>query len=623
MSAASSQADPVRADPLRAPDLRDRPGEGETLTGRMIEDGEKRARRRDIRPLARLLPFALKHKADLAIALFWLLASSAASLGLTATARGAIDQGFDDGGARLNLWFALLGANALFLALATAIRYFYVTKTGERVIADVRRALFGRVMTLDPSFYARIRTGEVLSRLTTDIQLVETLLTASVSFALRNLITMIGAVILLFFVNPKLTLFISVLAPATILPLFLFGRVVRRLTVASQDRFAGAVGLAGESVDAIETVQAFGREPSVIARFGASVEQAFAASLDRMKARAVMTGLIIMVMFGGVSFVLWLGARDVVAGVLTPGALLQFVLLSVFAAGAVGALGESWGEVQKAAGAMERIDELMRSVPTIAAPAKPLALPSPPRGEVALAGVRFAYPGRPDLPALRGLDLTVRPGETVALVGPSGAGKSTVFRLLLRFYDPDGGAVAVDGVDVRQADPAEVRGRFAWVSQETPLFSGSASENIRFGREDATLEEVREVAGKAQAAAFLDALPEGFDTPLGERAKSLSGGQRQRLAIARALIRHAPILLLDEATSALDAENEQLVQAALDQAMGERTTLVIAHRLATVLRADRIVVMDEGRVVEEGTHAELVARGGLYARLAELQFRAG
>ncbi|MFN5618291.1 MAG: ABC transporter transmembrane domain-containing protein [Brevundimonas sp.] len=589
----------------------------------MIEDGEKRARRRDIRPLARLLPFALKHKADLAIALFWLLASSAASLGLTATARGAIDQGFDDGGARLNLWFALLGANALFLALATAIRYFYVTKTGERVIADVRRALFGRVMTLDPSFYARIRTGEVLSRLTTDIQLVETLLTASVSFALRNLITMIGAVILLFFVNPKLTLFISVLAPATILPLFLFGRVVRRLTVASQDRFAGAVGLAGESVDAIETVQAFGREPSVIARFGASVEQAFAASLDRMKARAVMTGLIIMVMFGGVSFVLWLGARDVVAGVLTPGALLLFVLLSVFAAGAVGALGESWGEVQKAAGAMERIDELMRSVPTIAAPAKPLALPSPPRGEVALAGVRFAYPGRPDLPALRGLDLTVRPGETVALVGPSGAGKSTVFRLLLRFYDPDGGAVAVDGVDVRQADPAEVRGRFAWVSQETPLFSGSASENIRFGREDATLEEVREVAGKAQAAAFLDALPEGFDTPLGERAKSLSGGQHQRLAIARALIRHAPILLLDEATSALDAENEQLVQAALDQAMGERTTLVIAHRLATVLRADRIVVMDEGRVVEEGTHAELVARGGLYARLAELQFRAG
>ncbi|MFC0632788.1 ABC transporter transmembrane domain-containing protein [Brevundimonas balnearis] len=609
-------------DAARAPDLRDRPGAGETMAERMAEAGEKRARRRDIRPLARLIPFALRHKADLFIALFWLIASSAASLALTATARGAIDRGFEDGGARLNLWFALLGANALFLALATAVRYFYVTKTGERVIADVRRALFGRVLTLDPSFYAQMRTGEVLSRLTTDIQLVETLLTTSVSFALRNIVTLIGAVILLFFVNPKLTLLISVLVPAVILPLFLFGRVVRRLTVASQDRFAGAVGLAGESVDAIETVQAFGREASVIDRFAASVEDAFRASLDRMKARAVMTALIIMVMFGGVSFVLWLGARDVVAGVLSPGALLQFVLLSVFAAGAVGALGETWGEVQKAAGAMERIDELMRSEPGIAAPDEPIPLPSPPRGEVTLAGVRFAYPGRPDLPALNGLDLTVRPGETVALVGPSGAGKSTVFRLLLRFYDPQSGAVSVDGVDVRHADPVEVRSRFAWVSQETPLFSGSAADNIRFGREDASIEDIRDVAGRAQAAGFLDALPQGFDTPLGERAKSLSGGQRQRLAIARALIRHAPILLLDEATSALDAENEQLVQAALDQAMEERTTLVIAHRLATVLRADRIIVMEDGRVVEEGTHHELVARGGLYARLADLQFRA-
>ncbi|MAL58202.1 MAG: ABC transporter, partial [Brevundimonas sp.] len=327
-------------------------------------------------------------------------------------------------------------------------------------------------------------------------------------------------------------------------------------------------------------------------------------------------------MFGGVTLVLWLGARDVVAGQMTPGALLQFVLLSVFAAGAVGALGESWGDVQKAAGAMERIEELMRATPDIAAPARPVALPTPPRGEVSMSAVDFAYPGRPDLPALKGFSLTVRPGETVALVGPSGAGKSTVFRLLLRFYDPQTGLVSVDGVDVRQADPVEVRNRFAWVSQETPLFSGSALENIRFGRETATLEEARAVAEKAQALGFIDALPEGFDTPLGERGKSLSGGQRQRLAIARALVRDAPILLLDEATSALDAESERLVQAALDQAMTERTTLVIAHRLATVLRADRIVVMDDGRVVEEGTHAQLVAQGGLYARLAELQFRA-
>jgi ATP-binding cassette subfamily B protein len=306
---------------------------------------------------------------------------------------------------------------------------------------------------------------------------------------------------------------------------------------------------------------------------------------------------------------------------MSPGALLQFVLLSVFAAGAVGALGESWGDVQKAAGAMERIDELMRSETAIAAPARPRPLPQPPVGEVSMSGVHFAYPGRPDLPALKGFSLTVRPGETVALVGPSGAGKSTVFRLLLRFYDPQSGVVSVDGVDVREAEPAEVRGRFAWVSQEAPLFSGSSTENIRFGREAATDGEIRAAAAEAQALSFIEALPEGFDTPLGERGKSLSGGQRQRLAIARALVRDAPILLLDEATSALDAENERLVQAALDQAMEARTTLVIAHRLATVLRADRIVVMEDGRVAEEGTHAALMAAGGLYARLARLQFR--
>jgi ATP-binding cassette subfamily B protein len=466
-----------------------------------------------------------------------------------------------------------------------------------------------------------MRTGEVLSRLTTDIQLVDTLLTTSVSYALRNFLTLIGGVILLFFVSPKLTGFVLLIVPVLIVPLFLFGRVVRRLTVQSQDTFAGAVGFAGESVDAIETVQAFGREKSAIGRFGAAVEEAFGVSLKRMRARGVMTAMIIMVMFGGVTLVLWLGAQDVIAGTMTPGALLQFVLLSVFAAGAVGALGESWGDVQKAAGAMERIDELMRTTPAIAPPASPVALPQPPRGEVSMSAVDFAYPGRPDLPALKGFSLTVRPGETVALVGPSGAGKSTVFRLLLRFYDPQSGLVSVDGVDVRAADPVDVRNRFAWVSQEAPLFSGSALENIRFGREAATLDEARAVAAEAQALGFIDALPEGFDTPLGERGKSLSGGQRQRLAIARALVREAPILLLDEATSALDAENERLVQAALDQAMEARTTLVIAHRLATVLRADRIVVMDGGQVVEEGTHAELSAKGGLYARLAKLQFQ--
>jgi ATP-binding cassette subfamily B protein len=605
-----------------AADIRGRPGAGAVLMEQLGEAGQRREKRRDIRPLGRLLPYALRHKGHMAMAGVWLILSTAASLALTASARGAIDNGFDDGGSRLNLWFLLLGANALFLGLATAVRYYFVTKTGERVIADLRKGLFERILTLDPAFYAAMRTGEVLSRLTTDIALVETLLTTSVSYALRNFLTLIGGTVLLFVVSPKLTGLVLMIVPLLLGPIFLFGRRVRKLTVASQDRFANAVGFAGESVDAIETVQAFGREASAIDRFALAVEDAFGVSLVRMKARALMTAMIIAVMFGGVTLVLWLGAQDVIAGRMTPGALLQFVLLSVFAAGAVGALGESWGDVQKAAGAMERIDELMRSEAAIRAPETPRVLPEPPTGEVSMSAVQFAYPGRPDLPALKGFSLTVRPGETVALVGPSGAGKSTVFRLLLRFYDPQSGMVSVDGIDVRDADPVAVRGRFAWVSQEAPLFSGSASENIRFGREAADDDAIRAAAVEAQALTFVEALPQGFDTPLGERGKSLSGGQRQRMAIARALVRDAPILLLDEATSALDAENERLVQAALDQAMENRTTIVIAHRLATVLRADRIVVMEDGKVVQEGTHQTLMAQGGLYARLAALQFRA-
>ena len=600
-----------------------RPGAGAILVEQIGEAKQRRAKGRSVKPLLRLWPYLLRHRLNALFAMFWLLGSTAASLALTGTARGAIDHGFENGGQDIDRWFLILGLNAVVLGVATAVRYFYVTKTGERVVADLRKGLFDRILTLDPSFFAQMRTGEVLSRLTTDIALVETLLTTSVSFALRNFLTLLGGVALLFVVSPKLTGLVLLTAPVLIAPIFIFGRSVRKLTVRSQDRFANAVGFAGESVDAIETVQAFGRVRSAIDRFGAVVEDAFGVSLVRMKARAWMTAVIIVVVFGGVTFVLWLGAQDVARGVMTPGALLQFVLLSVFTAGAVGALGESWGDVQKASGAMERIDELMRATPSIAPPAHPVALPSPAEGRVAMAGVRFAYPGRPDLPALKGFDLSVQPGETVALVGPSGAGKSTVFRLLLRFYDPQEGAVSVDGVDVRAADPVEVRGRFAWVSQEAPLFSGSALENIRFGREAASEAEVRQAAEEAQALGFIEALPEGFGTALGERGKSLSGGQRQRLAIARALVRDAPILLLDEATSALDAENERLVQAALDKAMETRTTLVIAHRLATVLRADRIVVMEDGAVVETGTHHELVARGGLYARLAELQFREG
>jgi ATP-binding cassette subfamily B protein len=609
------------AAPTDTADLRARPGAGAQLSEQITEAAGRRARSRNVRPLLRLLPYAMRHKGHLVVASLWLLVSTAASLGLTATARGAIDNGFRDGGSQLNFWFLVLGANAFLLGLATAARYFYVTKTGERVIADLRKGLFERILTLDPSFYAKIRTGEVLSRLTTDIALIETLMTTSVSYALRNALTLVGGTVLLFIVSPKLTGFVLLIVPLLIVPLFVFGRRVRKLTVQSQDRFANAVGFAGESVDAIETVQAFGREASSIARFGQAVEDAFGVSLVRMRARALMTALIIIVMFGGVTLVLWLGAQDVIAGRMSTGALLQFVLLSVFTAAAVGALGESWGDVQKAAGAMERIDELMRAQAAIEAPAVPKVLPSPAIGEVSMTDVGFSYPGRPDLPALRGFTLNVRAGETVALVGPSGAGKSTVFRLLLRFYDPQSGVVSVDGVDVRDADPVAVRSRFAWVSQEAPLFSGSANENIRFGRETATSDDVVSAAREAQALTFVEALPEGFDTPLGERGKSLSGGQRQRMAIARALVRDAPILLLDEATSALDAESEQLVQIALDQAMEARTTIVIAHRLATVLRADRIAVMENGRVVEEGSHADLIAQGGLYARLAKLQFR--
>jgi len=601
---------------------RARPGEGELLANRLDSAAERREKSRDIRPLARLAPYLWRHRGDGLLAAVFLLFSTAATLGLSGAARLVVDNGFGAGAqaGALERWFVLLGFVALALALASALRYFYVTKLGERVVADLREALYAHILSLDSAFFLKMRTGEVLSRLTTDVQIVDNLVSSSISIALRNTLGLVGAVILLFIVSPGLTGLVTLIFPVVIVPMFLFGRVVRNLTVQTQDRFADAMGYAGESLDAIETVQAFGREAGAARRFTEAVEMAFRTSVSRMRARAVMIALVIALVFGGITFILWLGAQAVSGGTMTPGALLQFVFLSVMAASSVGSLGEVWGDVQKAAGAMERIDELLRAQPSIATPAAPVALPSPARGAVAFEDVVFHYPGRPDLPALSGFSLAVRPGETVALVGPSGAGKTTVFRLLLRFYDPDGGAVRIDGVDLRDADPRAVRERLAMVAQDASLFSGSAADNIRFGREDATAEDIRAAAAEAQALGFIEALPEGFDTPLGERGKSLSGGQRQRMAITRALIRNAPVLLLDEATSALDAENERLVQEALDRAMTGRTTLVIAHRLATVLRADRIVVMDGGRVVEEGTHAELVDRGGLYARLAELQF---
>ncbi len=592
-----------------------RPSTGQSFAQKITEAAAARPKARDARPLLRLWPFVARHKLEAILAGVFLLGSTSATLGLTGASRLVLDHGFR------REYFLIAAAVAIALALATALRFYFVTKLGERVVADLRRAVYDHVLGLDQAFFLKMTTGEVLSRLSTDIAILETLVGSSASIALRNAITLVGAIGLLLVVSPLLTLCVLAIVPVVLVPLFVVGRNVRRLSVKAQDEFAAAMGFAGESLDQLETVQAFGRERAAQARFGAAVEGAFAASLSRVRARAMMTFLVMSLVFLGVAAVLWLGTHFVSGGSMSGGALLQFLFLSVLAAGSVGALGEVWGEVQKASGAMERIDALLRARPGIAAPPAPRPLPVPPRGEIAFEDVTFAYPGRADLPALNGFSLRVRPGETVALVGPSGAGKSTALRLLLRFYDPDAGRVSVDGVDLREADPAEVRGRMALVAQDAGLFSGSALDNIRFGREDADEVDARAAARAAEAEGFLLALPRGLEEPLGERAKTLSGGQRQRLAIARALVRNAPILLLDEATSALDAENERLVQLALQTAMQGRTTLVIAHRLATVLKADRIVVMDQGRVVEEGRHGELVVRGGLYARLARLQFQ--
>jgi ATP-binding cassette subfamily B protein len=601
-----------------------RPGAGQLLAAELDAAAERRPRRRDLRPLGRLAPYLGRHISDALASGFFLLISTGATLALTAALRLVIDRGV--GGrtaASVNHYFLLAAAVASVLAIASAGRFFFISRLGERVVADLRIELYRHVLRLDQAFFLQVRTGEVLARLTTDLTIVENMVGSSISVALRNGLTFIGSFAGMMWVSPSFTGLVLLVGVAVILPLFAVGRMVRRLSASAQERFAEAVAYAGETLDGLDTVQAFGREASASARFAGAVELAFKASVARITARAVMTALVMVLLFCGIGFVLW---RATVASFVehdphfTAGVLVQFVLLAILAGGAAGALGESWGDVQKTSGAMERIAEILSAKPAIAPPAQPTPLPMPARGEVAFENVTFTYPGRPDLPALSDFSLQVRPGERVALVGPSGAGKSTVFRLLLRFYDPVSGHVRLDGVDLKDADPAEARRRIALVAQDAALFSGSALDNLRFGREEATVDELRAAARAAEAETFLDVLPQGFDTPLGERAKTLSGGQRQRLAIARALVRGAPILLLDEATSALDAENERLVQRALADAMQGRTTLVIAHRLATVLAADRIVVMDAGKVVEEGTHAELIARAGLYARLAKLQF---
>ncbi|WP_085090095.1 ABC transporter transmembrane domain-containing protein [Azospirillum oryzae] len=583
--------------------------------------GEADVRRRDLGPLRRLVPFLLPYKWRILGAMLALTVAAGTVLGLGQGMRVLIDQGFAGGDTSLldRALLVLLGVIAL-MAASTYGRFYLVSWIGERVVADIRRAVYDHVLTLSPGFFETTKTGEILSRLTTDTTLLQVVVGSSASIALRNALLFLGGTGMLLITSPKLTGLVALVVPLVVAPIIFFGRRVRKLSRDSQDRIADVGSFVEETLAAIRTVQAYTHEAIDRALFGRRVEDAFDVAIRRVRVRAVMTVIVIVLVFGAVGIILWIGGHDVVAGRLTPGELSAFVIYSVVVAGSVGAISEVIGDLQRAAGATERLFSLLSVESEIRAPAVPKPLPLPAAGALSFDAVRFHYPSRPDWAALEGFSLDVKPGERVALVGPSGAGKSTVFQLLLRYYDPQAGSVRLDGVELRDADPVEVRRRLGLVAQDPVVFSANAWENIRYGRPDASDTEVRAAAEAAHALDFLDALPEGFDTFLGEKGVRLSGGQRQRLAIARAILRDPPVLLLDEATSALDAESERMVQDALDRLMHGRTTLIVAHRLATVLNADRIVVMDQGRVVETGTHGELVAQGGLYARLAALQF---
>ena len=571
--------------------------------------------------LRALWPFVRRHRG---LFIAWLLAlavSSSASLSLPIAFRTIIDDGFSSGSAgSIDRAFLFLFVVALVLAAGTATRFFFVSLLGERVVADLRTQLYGHLISLDAGFYDRTRSGELGSRLTSDVELIRNIIGSVMSIALRSTITAVGALVMLFVTSPKLAAWALIGIPLAVLPVIFGARKIRKISRHSQDRIADANALATETLGAVSTVQAHAREGYERGRFASAVDTAVATARKRIGAQALMTGATIILFFGAITLVLWSGAHDVIAGRMSAGTLIQFVLYALFGGGSVAALAEVWNELQKASGGMGRINDLLQESPGIVAPANPLALPSPVRGDIVFDDVTFYYPQRPEVPALEGFSLHVKPGETVALVGPSGAGKSTVFTLLLRFHDPQKGHIALDGLELRRLDPASLRDGIALVPQQPTLFAASAADNIRYGRLDATDAEVRQAAESAEADDFLDALKDGFASELGERGTRLSGGQQQRVAIARALLKDAPVLLLDEATSALDAQSERAVQHALENLMAGRTTLVIAHRLATILMADRIVVMDAGRIVAEGTHQELLAQGGLYAELARLQF---